>query len=434
MYSTQQGVPRTETQRSTQVSDVSQQSKSGDFFVNNLIYEQPKALSLAVNRTYNKQYFQRSDYQGGRQTTMICDWNTGTSYINAANSYLSFELRVVGGTANFASGSAVNLLNEIRIRSRSGTELDRLQNLNLWSRQTSLYTRSNEHLQTVGSVEGFGDQRSGPNDPPYLQDGQYVKFCIPLERLSLFFKPIKHQLIPPQLASGLHLEIVLEDFRTALFQKTGAITSYDLKSLEFHLDTVELTDDTQRALNMESASYGLEFAYERIFSATTQQPSLQTNVSQQIRKAVSQACLVTSMAISKADRIDITKDSMASIQFNFSSFQYRLGALYFPHQAINAATDGREAFIISQEVYDKLKHPNMPGSVKLTNFINGEGILSASFEKDTSLNMSGLPINNSRVLELNCEFANVTEPLEIISFLQYCSVARSFIDNTAVAI
>ena len=185
---------------------------------------------------------------------------------------------------------------------------------------------------------------------------------------------------------------------------------------------------------MESASDGLEFAYERIFSATTQQPSLQTNVSQQIRKAVSQACFVTSMAISQADRIDITKDSMASIQFNFSSFQYRLGALYFPHQAINAATDGREAFIISQEVYDKLKHPNMPGSVKLTNFINGEGILSASFEKDTSLNMSGLPINNSRVLELNCEFANVTEPLEIISFLQYCSVARSFIDNTAVAI
>ena len=102
-----------------------------------------------------------------------------------------------------------------------------------------------------------------------------------------------------------------------MFQKTGSVVGYDLKSLEFNFDCVELTDDTQRALNMESASDGLEYAYERIFSATTQQPSLQTNVSKQIRKAVSQACFVTSIAISQADRIDITQDSMASIQFNF---------------------------------------------------------------------------------------------------------------------
>ena len=84
----------TETQRSTQMSDVSQQSGSSDLMVNNLIYKQPAALSLAVNRTYKKMFFQRSAYTGDKSTTMICDWNTGTSYINCDNSYLTFKVKI----------------------------------------------------------------------------------------------------------------------------------------------------------------------------------------------------------------------------------------------------------------------------------------------------------------------------------------------------
>jgi hypothetical protein len=53
---------------------------------------------------------------------------------------------------------------------------------------------------------------------------------------------------------------------------------------------------------------------------------------------------------------------------------------------------------------------------------------------DTSLNLSGLPVNNSRVLELNMEFSSVPDPREIVVFLEYTAVSKSFIDNTAVAI
>ena len=62
------------------------------------------------------------------------------------------------------------------------------------------------------------------------------------------------------------------------------------------------------------------------------------------------------------------------------------------------------------------------------------GVLSASFEKDTNLNVSGLPINNSRVLELNATYAAVSEPLEVITFLTYTVVSRSYIDNTALSV
>ena len=72
--------------------------------------------------------------------------------------------------------------------------------------------------------------------------------------------------------------------------------------------------------------------------------------------------------------------------------------------------------------------------MNIVDFKNKHGVLSASFEKDTNLNVSGLPINNSRVLELNATYAAVAEPLEVVTFLQYIVVARSYIDNTALSV
>lgn len=430
-------LPYIETQRSTQVSDVSQQDGSADLMVNNLIYAQPAALSLAVARTYKKMFFQRNAYVGDRSSTMICDWNTGTSFVDLQNSYLSFKVKVnsVAGTAtaNFGSGSAMNVINECRITSRSGTELDRLQNANLWSKMDSLYTLPDGYLKTVGTVQGFGEYRNATIDPANLSSTE-TRFCIPLTALSTFFRPLKKQLLPPQLASGLRFELVLEDFRTVLFQKLGPVTGYDISGLYFQLDCVDMTDDCQKTISMESAADGLEYTYERIFTSLSQVPIGQLTVSQQVRKAVSQSAFATTITMSQADRINVTKDSLNSIPFNYSSYQYRIGALYFPNQEVQDAQDGVEAYIITQQVYDKLKHPYAEGSMTLANFKSVHGVLGASFEKNTSLQVSGLPVNNSRTLELNTSYVSVTEALDVITFLQYVSVARCFTDNIAVAL
>jgi hypothetical protein len=56
-----------------------------------------------------------------------------------------------------------------------------------------------------------------------------------------------------------------------------------------------------------------------------------------------------------------------------------------------------------------------------------------SLEKDTALNFSGLPINNSRVLEtLGTVTALATR--NVVTFLEYSAVARAYVDNTAVSI
>jgi hypothetical protein len=428
-------MPYTETQRSTQMSDVSQQSGSSDLLVNNLIYKQPAALSLAVNRTYKKMFFQRSAYTGDKSTTMICDWNTGTSYVNCDNSYLSFKVALTGTTptASFGSGSAMNVINEVRIQSRSGTELERLQNANLWSKFDSLYSKPRGNLETLGTIQGFGATLTPYIDGANL-DATFKRFVLPLYAVSPFFRPMKKQLLPPQLSSGLHFEFVLEDFRTALMGLTGTTTGYNIEGLYFNLDCVDMTDDVQRTINMESAQDGLEYTYERIFTSISQLPSNQLSISQQVRKAVSQACFATTLTISQADRINIAKDPLCCVPFNYTNFQYRLGALYFPNQEVQDAADGIEAYMIAQETYDKLKHPYSEGSMNLAGFKLKHGVLSASFEKDTNLNVSGLPINNSRVLELNATYDAVVEPLEVITFLQYCVVARTYIDNCALAV
>ena len=221
-------IPYVERQRTTQVSDVSNESGDADLLTNNLIYKQPEALSLAVNRTYTSQFFQRNDYSGSKSTTAIVDWNTGTSYINVENSYLTFKIEPIGGNANFGCGSAMNIINEIRILSRSGTELDRVELANLWSQKDSTYQKPDSYLSRMGGAQGFGSTRVGENDTPNLFVGIPRRFCLPLSVIAPFFRPMKKQLLPPQLASGLRIEIVFEDYRTALFQKTGTVTGYNI--------------------------------------------------------------------------------------------------------------------------------------------------------------------------------------------------------------
>lgn len=427
-----------ETQQSTSTSDVSIDQATSDLRINDLVYQQPAALSLAVDRKLTKQFFQRSSYDGGKSTTMIADWNTGTSFVNLSNSYLSFKVKLTGAggsTANFGSGSAMNILNEIRISTRSTCELERLQNANLAMKLDAQYNMPNEWFTTIGSVAGYGPTRVGATDAANTNTVTSVRFNIPLTMLSTFFRPLNNrQLLPPQLASGLHFEIVLEDFRTAFFQKVTGITGYTIESLYFQLDCVQMTDDCQRSISSISANSGLEYCYQRIYTSQTQVPVGQLSLNAQIRKACSQANYITSISIGQASRIDITVDSFNAVAFNYDSFQYRLGSLYFPNEAVSGASDGVEAYTIAQACYDKMIHSYNPGSITLASFIANQGILAASFEKSAYLDVSGLPVNNSRVCELNATYLAVAAALEVYTFLNYTSVARVFLDNTAVAI
>lgn len=445
-------LPRNETQRSDATSDVSNDAASGDLLVNNLVYKQPAALSLAVARTYSRQFPQKATYGPGE--TIRFDLNTGSSYLDPENSYLTFKINasptVVGGESyyNWGCGSAMNLIRSVTIRSRSGTELDRVEGANLWSLHHTISTETLAYLNTTGRVEGWSPEAKWPEGISgtyaLFTTGVNYRFCIPLKRLAGFFAPLKKgQKVPPQLASGLQLELILDDYRTSIRQANpgstgGAITGYTMSSIALMLDAVELTDDTQKTLNYESASNGLEYSYQRVFTATQDVVAGVSSVSQQVRKAVSQAVRAQTIMTPTASRFDINKDSFASGLWDVTRFQYRLGSLYFPQQMIETSgyNDWQESYMLFLETFGKLAHTDKETAVSTSLFDTQASSLCVSLEKDQALNLSGLPINNSRTLELDMMYLPGGFPYArtVTTFLTYVSVSRSYVDNTAVAL
>lgn len=447
-------IPRNETQRSDATSDVSNDAASGDLLVNNLVYKQPAALSLAVARTYSRQFPQKATYGPGE--TIRFDLNTGSSYIDPENSYLTFKINASCTNAegesyfNWGCGSAMNLIRSVTIRSRSGTELDRVEGANIWSLYQTLSNDTLAYLETTGRVEGWSPEAKwleGVSASYALYStGQNIRFCLPLKRLAGFFAPLKKgQKVPPQLASGLQLELILDDYRTSIRQANavvgatgGAITGYTMSSIALMLDAVELTDDTQKTLNYESASNGLEYSYQRVFTATQDVVAGVSSVSQQVRKAVSQAVRAQTVMTRTSSRFDLTRDSFVTGQFDVTRFQYRLGSLYFPQQMIETTGygDWQETYMLFLETFGKLTHPDKEPAISTSLFDYQASSLCVSLEKDQALNLSGLPINNSRTLELDVIYLPGGNPYArtVTTFLTYVSVSRSYVDNTAVAL
>ncbi len=408
-----------------------QSDAKGDLQVNNLVYRQPSALSLAVSRKMCRQYFQRSAYSAGENA--IIELNTGSSYINPHNSYLTFKLDLVGAgaEANFGVGSAINLIESITIRSRSGTELDRIDHVNLWAKDNIPHSFSEDWIGHFGSMVGY--QGDGEN---VITSGVIpTRYVIPLNLISGFFNPTGDQLVPPMLASGLHMTFEFARAATALVETSGSVDGYNVTDISIVTDCTDLSDDAQKTLNMESAQSGLEYTYPRVFSTTQAFSTADVNV--QIRKAVSQALTATSTIRLVSAKTDAAADSFKAIDWNVDRFQYRLGSLYFPNQEVRDEGQAVESYFIAQQTYDKCKGTRYycDNSVSLKEFKEGFGIMTVSLERDQELNLSGLPINNSRSLELNATLTTPpTAPHEVVTFLTYAAVAKVFIDNVSTSI
>lgn len=438
------GMPAKEVQRSDQVSDVSQQAENSDLLVNNLSYHQPQALSLAVQRSYSRQYFQRNTYVAGE--TAVIDFNAGTEFVDPENSYITFTVQLTAPalqlpTAGWGQASAMNVIRQCTIKTRSGIEADRVERCNLWSAYNTAFTNTSAYLSRQGPLEGWRTV-PGTNENP-LNTVTPVRYVIPLKRLAPFFKPItRGQKIPPQLMSGLRMELIFESAAQALFQGAGSVVtaaspSYTVSSLAIMLDSICMTDDVQRTINNQSSRDGLEYSYPRIFTAVDSVTSSSTNT--QVRKAVSQASIAYSIPLLAANQQLITADSFRAMDWATVSLQYRLGALYYPIQEIqDPLADAREGYAQALEMWDKFKHPEVESSISLDDFkgtspLVGWGIMAVSLEKDTAMDLSGLPVNNSRVLE-NLSRFSAAAAREVVTFLEYVSVSRSYVDNTQVSL
>jgi hypothetical protein len=398
---------------------------------NGLFYKMPQPLSVCVNRTFKKEYAQRQSYRPGE--TIVFDINSGSSYIDPSSCMLSFDLRVdaaansgdVNNCYDFGTGAATNIIREIRLLSKNGCEIDRTQSSNVLSKILMDYTYGSDANKML-SMAGRGR---------YEFPLASRKFVIPMSLLSGFFRPsVKGMKIPAGIAAGLRIEFILETSARAITVIAGDMTglTYSVESPELLFMSMDLNDPTQALLMRDSAETGLEYTFPSYFS--TPHTTRSDRINEQVKKAVAQ-CTRSFCAVYDTVSVEDEKhDGFASINLThhaFGGFQFRVGSNYYPKKEI---TDVYESLYVTSSCFNKTTEmQTFPSDINLTEYaVSGKFVIGVPIETDSRLNLSGVPLNNSNVLELRCSIAAHGSNLEYVLFIEYITVARVFINQTSI--
>ena len=405
------------------------------FSANGLLYKMPQPLSTCVNRTFKKQYSQRQSYS--QTDTIVFDVNSGSSYVDPASCMLTFGIELAFATngvdgdnrVSFGSGSACNLIQEIRILSKNGCEVDRTQSAGV------LAKIQKDYMYNVDGQKMLSNAGAGVS----MEGGERYKFAIPLSFLSGFFRPVvKGMKIPSGLASGLRIELITARPARALqiTAGTGTGVSYSIHNPEMLFSSSDLNDPTQAVLLKESAETGLEYTFPSYFS--TNLTTAQTQITEQVKKAVSQCCRVFTSVydVSGAGSVlDESNDGFKSVNSDqMKTYQYRVGANYYPQAHVDSQS---EALYVTQACFDKTRDIRTnPCSVSITEYDSGgKFLVGHGLETDDRLNLSGIPLNNSSTLELRMEVDNVaglSRQYEIV--IEFIAVAKTHINKTSLKI
>ena len=288
------------------------------------------------------------------------------------------------------------------------------------------------------------------------------------------------------------IDVFLPTTSGVLVNRLNAIASYSLTDIYFTLKSVQLTDSIQRILNETSAVNGLEIVYADINNS--QQPQNATgDFYMEVRHAASRALRAIIVPRMQTQPDLQVCDSFATIGMPFVSWHWRLGSLYFPHQPIKGKTALEnlvQTYVYTSDAmgkiaggsrcavkYEDYMTPYQRQCVNPVAMLTGgafqysptDGVLSpvfpltlepnaippkfhlydnfltnapigVSLERSSLFNLSGIPINNSRVMSFHGTFdTREQEPkapgygmLIFDVFLQYVRLARVFLNNVEV--
>jgi hypothetical protein len=247
------------------------------------------------------------------------------------------------------------------------------------------------------------------------------------------------------------------------------------------LDQYQLTDSMQRVLNEEAAMRGLEVVFTTYHN--TQSSVNGNTIRQEMRKAVSRALTTITKVRGQlsGSNSEILRDSFLSIGFDRLSWQVRLGSLYFPQQPVtgkaatrtvwdthstlsavkplikNSNTAMHTSYWHTLRAFNKVATPTAPCCVTPEDFqgypaedlwyiaqegaantceYGGYNVLAVDLERSNVQKLTGVPINNARVLEVRITLNpdNTNRPTSLIAdtWLHHVRLLRVFLQNIEV--
>ena len=407
-------------------------------FNNGLNYTLPVPSSVAVNKTKKRSYFQNRSYQSGQ--TMVATLNTGSSFIDLANSNLVVKMKVSSTNAGVFSvglgaGSAMNVVENIRIYHRSGTQYTNTQKMNVYRAHDDHVCESENWFKTIGAVMGYNNAEN-----LFTTTNPEHTFVIPLKKLHPFFSPEGGDDVmgPPQMYASLRVELDQADFKQIFVAGSANVenpTDFEITDIYFDLDCVDLMDSAQASINTNAQKKALEYLYTDIFTSRTASPNAPSVVNVDINKSVSYASKVVASLNDNTNQNSLTHDAFIA-RYKNGSWWYSLGNNQYPS---NQKIDNR--YVAYRQLLSTYGKSNGKCGERgetycsLTEFDLIDGLYAASLELNTALALSGMPVTSSRTLrfELTLDTPATAEFTTII-FMTYLASARSTLTSSRVDI
>lgn len=409
--------------------------------VNQLSYRLPPQISIASKCTHVINYPQQASYVGGN--TMIFDCQTGSQFVDPASTYLRIVVKPVATGYGFGSGSVANLFSRVVVRTATGKELSRVEDASLLIKMLDLYSKSNDWKFTTGVSQGYNPYPSASSAYGTVVPTTGKLFIIPVQCLMPCMSPHGAKLVPPNIMSGLRIELTLADASQAFcaFDQSGTPTnlaSYVVDGGELHLKTYELADAFQRKIQEMSQS-GLNYLYKEHFH-TIVSPGANSQINFDVKKACSKA--LTARIMTRPASIPAGRDYHASSVFNYTKFQSHIGSSYMPNQPLQLSgvpsiDNINESYYYTLYAQDKLESWN-PCSVAPTDYLGvadnsafNNGIISFNFNKSNVSDLAGYTTSNSRALLIDLQQSSAVN-VRLDVFLTFLRLAKVYTSNAVI--
>lgn len=408
--------------------------------LNRLTYRTPPSLSIASQRRYVENYAQQRNYASGE--TMVFNINTGTQLIDAKRSYMTFTVTGTGGTiGDFGSGSALNLFQNVRVKSRSGVEICRVQGANILGHVYQRYNCPKDAFSTVLQAQGYGTGTEAKVNGSGTVLASGLQVVIPWENIAPVFR--QNRLLPSQLCDGMILEIDLAPVAVALFCSSvgNEFTGYTISLLKNRIDAYDLADAFDRKIAEMAARDGLNLVHKEFYQ--TLNSSSGTTYNYDVRKSASKALAVYVVPRESKVLTDVKLDSMVTEANKLKQYQFSAGNVYYPNAPMtlgngttSPAVSSAEAYYYTLASWHKTDCRN-DQDVSLFNYASDAvvpqmGIASTSMIKSQVSDLAGIMINSARSLTAEVIF-NDSQDRRLDTWLCFARNVKVYLENTVIA-
>ena len=412
--------------------------------LNKLTYRVPPSLSVAKERRYVENFAQQRTY--GDSQTIVFNCNTGSQFLDAKRSYMTFKLQTTAGsTGDLGAGSAANLFRSIRVKARSGVEICRLEGANLWSHVYQRWNCSRGAFATTLQSQGYGSVITGGNlDGTGTDLNAGANFVVPLHLIPCFNQS---RLIPPQLADGMIIELELQTVANAIFSSTGTEPDdYTISELKIRWDAYDLADAFDRKINEMAARDGLNLVHKEYYRTLVS--GNQSDYQYDIKKSCSKALGVYVCPRLTANINNINADSSVLNDQKVVRYQFQVGSTYYPNAPMTNASSGvapsvgssAEAYYYSLASWHRTDC-RKDQDINLSQFVGFNasgaqaikmGIASTSFCKSQVSDLAGVMVNSARAcnVDIQCDGA---QSRRLDTWLAHARLVKCYLENCVVS-